>query len=538
MDALIDTIKNTVNPSDIIGKRVKLRSNGREFVGLSPFTNEKTASFTVNNQKGFYHDFSSGEHGDVIDFIMKFENVSFKGAVKIICDEYGIEDTEQHKTKYKSESVMVACIRDALQFYRDSLYSPCGASAREYLRSRGLSKSIIDDFKIGFAPNSFQDTKNHLASKGYSEKVMSEVGLIIKDDGKSWDKFRNRIMFPIHNHSGTPVAFGGRTLSVDKEAKYINSPETPIFKKREILYNLPKARRSLRNSNENIMIVEGYMDVISLSSYGLNNCVSPMGTSITDEHMDCLWSVSPEPIVCMDGDRAGRQASYRIADNSFSKISHNKTLRFLFLKDDLDPDDYILKYGIESFKEQVEDNVSLVELLWEREKNLTTLNTPERKVDLKSRLFHITESIENKDLRYNYRRHLLKLYDEHIKGGWRVKINKNDYTLGINMDTISQHEEIIVGIPIFFPECFENVVEHIKSIKLKTLSAEIIRSSIVKCIENEVYSNIDECVYMNIDEQEVKYLENIKKKFNIPLTKQEAFEVWKFSYDLHKKSTG
>ncbi len=534
-DELKDKIKSTVKLSDFIGKRVSLKRKGREFSAISPFTNEKTPSFFVNDEKAFYHCFSSGRHGDVISFAMDFENLPFVEAVKLICEEFNIDYDESIKSNtYNRKAELYRCARFASEYFKKQLLSPSGSSAREYLRARGLDKQTISQFNIGFSTN---ESLGYLLSNGFSEKDVVESGLAMKsDNGGIWYPFKNRVMFPIKDNIGRVVAFSGRSISKEKEAKYINSPETEIFKKRETLYNIQNARRAASDDNP-IIIVEGFMDVIALSSAGLKTSISPMGTSLTEEHIKSIWSVSREPVVCMDGDRAGRQASQRIVEKALPYASHSKSMSFLFLPNEMDPDEYILKHGKGSFIARLSKTTSMIDFIWNQQKSLIPLNTPERKSDLRNRIFSITEAIQDKNVKYYYRKELLSRFDKEIHESWKVKKTRFNPSLGTVTDVIQKHEKTISCLPVLFPEILESVKEFMSSIHFVNINAENIRSAYEKCLTNGDYYNIEECVLMNIDSDDADYIKSFQSEVPKDLTSEQAIDVWNFAKDMYSKET-
>jgi len=294
----LDEIKQRVRPSDVVGRHVKLKRQGREFAGLSPFTNEKTPSFFVNDEKGFYHCFSSGKHGDQISFLMEVEGLSFPEAVEKLAGMAGIAmpqadpDAERRALRNKKT---VSWMEQAQIFFAKSMMRDVGTHARDYLKGRGLTKTAADDFGLGFAPDSFNALRDELTQQGASVKMLVDAGLLIEPEDQSrdpWDRFRNRIMFPIHDARGRLVAFGGRAMEKDAKAKYLNSPETNIFHKGKLLYNYPRARKALadpKNNARGMIVAEGYMDVIALSRAGFTHAVAPLGTALTEDQLELLW---------------------------------------------------------------------------------------------------------------------------------------------------------------------------------------------------------------------------------------------------------
>ena len=404
----MNEIKSRVRVSDVVAKHVKLKRQGREFSGLSPFTGEKTPSFFVNDEKGFYHCFSSGKHGDAISFLMELEGLTFPEAVERLAEQIGIEmpksdpAAEQRAARNKNT---INWMEHAQDFFQKSLYRNAGQSSRDYLKGRGLTKTAADYFGIGYAPNNFSALKDDLIQKGAKLNTLIEAGLLVQPEDTSrqpWDRFRDRIMFPIHDSRGRLVAFGGRAMDSNSKAKYLNSPETPIFQKGHLLYNYHRAHIAVSSPQSNhrgLIVAEGYMDVIALSRAGFKHAVAPMGTALTESQLMLLWRSGPEPILCFDGDKAGIRAAYRSIERALPLISPTRTLRFAMLPDGEDPDDLIKTKGKTAMQKILDQSIPLVKMLWEREVNLESLNSPEAKAGLKSRIFDAIKEIQNEEVR-------------------------------------------------------------------------------------------------------------------------------------------
>ena len=434
----MDEIKTRVRVSDVVGRHVKLKRQGREFAGLSPFTNEKTPSFFVNDEKGFYHCFSSGKHGDAISFFMEVEGLSFPEAVERLAEMAGVEmpkadpQAEQRAARNKKT---ISWMEQAQIFFEKSLYRDVGSAARDYLKGRGLSKTAAETFGMGFAPNHFSALKDEMMQQGASAKVLIEAGLIVEPEDKGrepWDRFRDRIMFPIHDSRGRLVAFGGRAMDKEAKAKYLNSPETPIFQKGQLLYNYHRARKAIsnpQNGARGMIVAEGYMDVIALSRAGFEHAVAPMGTALTEEQLALLWRSGPEPILCFDGDKAGLRAAFRSVERALPLIRPGQTLRFAMLPDGQDPDDLIKAKGRGAMEEVLSRAIPLVDMLWEREVQAEPLNSPEAKAGLKSRIFGALKEIQHDDVRAQYQTALLDRFDaefgrqkkKYSGGTWNTK---------------------------------------------------------------------------------------------------------------------
>lgn len=435
----MNEIKSRVRVSDVVAKHVKLKRQGREFSGLSPFTGEKTPSFFVNDEKGFYHCFSSGKHGDAISFLMELEGLTFPEAVERLAEQIGIEmpksdpAAEQRAARNKNT---INWMEHAQDFFQKSLYRNAGQSSRDYLKGRGLTKTAADYFGIGYAPNNFSALKDDLIQKGAKLNTLIEAGLLVQPEDTSrqpWDRFRDRIMFPIHDSRGRLVAFGGRAMDSNSKAKYLNSPETPIFQKGHLLYNYHRAHIAVSSPQSNhrgLIVAEGYMDVIALSRAGFKHAVAPMGTALTESQLMLLWRSGPEPILCFDGDKAGIRAAYRSIERALPLISPTRTLRFAMLPDGEDPDDLIKTKGKTAMQKILDQSIPLVKMLWEREVNLESLNSPESKAGLKSRIFDAIKEIQNEEVRAQYRTDLLGRFDSEF--GRRAKHQSNKFTSSRN----------------------------------------------------------------------------------------------------------
>ena len=479
-ESFLEEIKARVRPSDVVGRHVKLKRQGREFAGLSPFTNEKTPSFFVNDEKGFYHCFSSGKHGDAISFLMEVEGLSFPEAVERLAEMAGMEmpkadpDAERRAARNKKT---ISWMEQAQIFFEKSLYRDMGSEARDYLKARGLTKTAATNFGMGFAPSHFSALKDELMQQGASARMLIEAGLIIEpeDQGREpWDRFRNRIMFPIHDSRGRLVAFGGRAMEKDAKAKYLNSPETPIFQKGQLLYNYHRARKAISNPKNNargMIVAEGYMDVIALSRAGFGHAVAPMGTALTEDQLALLWRAGPEPILCFDGDNAGQRAAFRSIERALPHIRPGQSLRFALLPKGQDPDDLIKAKGKTAMQDVLDGALPLVEMLWQREVNEEPLTTPEAKAGLKSRIFAALKEISHEDVRAQYQTALLDRFDQEFgrarranKGQWRDRAVQKKASPAMKatmkVDAINAgREKKLIGAILQWPELLPRVDE-------------------------------------------------------------------------------
>ena len=408
---ILDEIRNRLTLSDIVGRRVtydkrKSQPQKGDFWACCPFHNEKTPSFHVDDRRNIYHCFGCGVTGDHFRFLTEKEGLSFPEAVERLADEAGVElpKLDPHEVEQaKKRGSLYDVVAFAQQFFLEQLQGPLGAAARGYLQQRGLSLETQRHFGIGFAPRDRSTLKQYLVSKGVEHAQMVEAGLVVAgpDIPVSYDKFRDRIMFPILDLRERVIAFGGRAMSADNPAKYMNSPETPLFSKRSVLYNAANARK-VAYDRKRIVVVEGYMDVIALAQAGIPEAVAPLGTALTGEQLHLLWKIADEPILCFDGDEAGQRAANRSVDVALPLLKPGKTVQFTMLPDGQDPDDLINAEGIEAVEELLNDARSLSDLIWVREAESGTFDTPERKAALEARFSDLIRSIADQNVRRHY----------------------------------------------------------------------------------------------------------------------------------------
>ena len=384
--AFLEKIKTSVKISDIASRHVnwdlkKSNTSKQDFWAPCPFHQEKTASFHVDDTKGFYYCFGCQAKGNIFTFLNEMEGVSFFDAVKALSEMAGIpleiDDDKKRMTTSNEEQRLININKIASEFFRKYLFSTKGSIALSYLRDRGLSLEIIKEFQLGFSPSRPDDLTNFLKSQGYNEQFIEKSGLAFKPENKPLvDRFRNRIMFPISDSNNNIVAFGGRSLNTAYGAKYINSSETKIFKKGSLLFNLKNAQKSKKN--DPLIVVEGYMDVISLANNSIKNAVAPLGTSMTKEQLQLIWRACEEPILLLDGDNAGKLATSRAVDLALPLISYNQTLRIANLPTNYDPDDLLKQHGKDALKDIIENSQTLSEFIFTNEKSQRKIDSPER----------------------------------------------------------------------------------------------------------------------------------------------------------------
>ena len=345
----LDELRARLPVSEVVGKRVRLKKAGREWKGLSPFNKERTPSFFVNDQKGFYHDFSSGKHGDIFTFLMELEGVTFPEAVERLASLAGLPMPKMSREAEAEEGrrrTLHEVIALAAKFFEATLAARAGAKARGYLADRGLDPATQLKFRIGYAPAERFALKEHLGGLGVPVEDMIEAGLLVAADDipVPYDRFRDRVMFPISDLAGRIVAFGGRALDKEAKAKYLNSPETVLFHKGGLVYNGAAARKAAHQGAA-VVVVEGYVDVIAMVTAGYEATVAPLGTALTEDQLALLWKMADEPVLCFDGDAAGRRAAYRAIDMALPHIKPGKSLRFASLPQGHDPDDLVRSGG-------------------------------------------------------------------------------------------------------------------------------------------------------------------------------------------------
>ena len=530
----LDEIKLRVKVSQIAGKYVQLKKRGKEFIGLSPFKNEKTPSFTINDEKGFYHCFSTGEHGNIFDFLMKTRSLGFGEAVKVLASEAGMQPykfSKFDKEKEEKYSKYKKIIKEYSDYFQNQLFDKKNSFALDYLKKRRLSEEAIKKFQLGYVPiNNFF---NEL-SKKYSIDDIKSTGLyyFIEKNEKYIDRFKNRIIFPIFNLSGDVVAFGGRIINGENLAKYINSPETEFFKKGRQLFNLNLAKDERSNTKE-VIIVEGYMDVISLYSRGIKNVISNCGTAITESQINLIWKFFSNPIICLDGDKSGQQAALRIAERLIPFINEENRIYFSILHQGKDPDDIIKELGKEGFLKFLERKNIIQSFIWDSYVNKINVNNPYevtrfekqmRKLcflikddtlkkyileDFLTKINNLTPNV-NKRVNYNYSKQKnFKVLNETKK----IHLQKKDLTRE-NLVEFS-----ILFIMIFYGKAIKNSLESISQItfsnseneKLKTLLINQINSNRAeKEIENEAIKINPNLVENIVENSNLKLIVNKK----------------------------
>ncbi|MCW9035676.1 MAG: DNA primase [Rhodospirillales bacterium] len=502
----LDELKMRTSLSGVIGKHLKLVRKGKDMWACCPFHNEKTPSFHLEEQKGFYHCFGCGESGSAIDFVMKIDGLSFPEAVRNLAESAGmeipIESPEEQERAQRAENLYEVMELATIHFEK-LLRMPEGREALTYLQKRGLGDSTIKKYRLGFSADRRDGLKGALTKEGATEGQMLEAGLIIQPDDqnrKPYDRFRGRVMFPITDTRSRVVAFGGRILKGDGP-KYLNSPETPLFHKGRTVYALAQARDSARKKKE-IIVAEGYMDVIALSQGGFENAVAPLGTALTEEQIALLWRVEREPVLCFDGDTAGQRAAGRAAERALPHLKAGYGLKFVIMPEGEDPDTLIQKQGPQAMQALLDESFPLSEQIWRMEGGNGNITTPEQKGWLEKRLKDHAFSIEDKDLQSHYlndiKDRLWKMGRQ--KGGatkswssgnkgrkapWQQEKNTQlDAKSGLStsVDRRNRHEQILLATLITHPDIADDVAERLGYLSFSSPDLDKLRQEVLKTL--------------------------------------------------------
>ena len=422
----LDEIKLRLKVSQVVGKSVQLKKRGKEFIGLSPFKNEKSPSFTVNDEKEFYHCFSSGEHGNIFDFFMKTKSVGFGEAVRTLAAEAGMQPyrfSNFDKKKDLRFQNYKNIFKDYSDYFHQQLFQESNIEALNYFLNRKLNKEIIEEFKLGYVPwkNNFYEQ----LLKKYSEEDINLTGLYYKNDktGKYVDRFNSRIIFPVNNITGDTVAFGGRIIRDGKLAKYINSPETEFYKKGNMIFNLDKAKNSRADTDE-VLVVEGYMDVLGVYSSGIKNVIANSGTALTERQIDLIWKFFTNPIICLDGDESGQKAALRIAEKLFPLINEKNKIHFSIMPEGEDPDDYIKKKGKDGLLELLKQKQIIQSYIWNYHLGKIDQNNPFEISKFEKEIKKLSYSIQDETLK----KYVLEDFLEKIKKLTPIQTSRQNYS--------------------------------------------------------------------------------------------------------------
>lgn len=415
---LLDEIRARLPVSRVVSRKVQLKKAGRELVGLSPFKQEKTPSFYVNDHKGFYHCFASGEHGDVFKFVMLTEGRTFPEAVEQLAEAAGVtipKQEQETKAQQDGRARLLFLMDAAARFYQEALAQ--SKQCRDYIEKRGISLQTVETFRLGYAPADRNALNSHLALKGYTRDEMIAAGMLITGDDipSPFDRFRDRLMFPIQDHKGRVIAFGGRALDGNQPAKYLNSPETPLFHKGDVLFNLHRARAA-GLANRTLIVVEGYMDVVALAEAGIADVVAPLGTALTEGQLQLIWRIADTPTLLFDGDSAGRKAAHRAIDTALPHVQSGTSLQFVNLPDGVDPDDMVRGQGAAALTDMLAQARPLFDMMFEREWIAGDWSTPEQRAKLQAKFRQLTSKIGDRIVREHYDSSIAQRLDS----AWRL----------------------------------------------------------------------------------------------------------------------
>ena len=501
----LDELRTRTVLVDVVSKRVRLTRKGREHQGLCPFHKEKTPSFTVNEDKGFYHCFGCGAHGSALDFVMNTDGLSFPEAVERLAGEAGMDvpvDSPQERERAKQRQTLYDVMEAATVFYEQKLRMPEGRAALDYLHGRGLDDATISAFRLGFAPEGRSVIQPALRRQDISDQQMIEAGLLIAPDDPSrspYDRFRDRVMFPIGDRRDRVIAFGGRIMGDDaKAAKYLNSPETPLFHKGNVLYNLHRAQGPARDAGT-IIVTEGYMDVIGLYRGGFANAVAPLGTALTEEQIALLWKITPEPVLCFDGDNAGQRAAARAVERALPLLQPGHALRFAHLPAGEDPDSLVANSGSQAMSEIIEKAEPLSEVLWRMETGGRLPRSPEQRAALQKALEDHTRRISDPTVRGFF----VKEFKDRLwaagarqknqmgrgqprKGGFAPTLRLDPATASTALlDPGSLQERILLATLIGHPGLFDEVEERLGTVAFSAPGLDILRQEVLKTLAGQ-----------------------------------------------------
>jgi DNA primase len=499
--AFLDELRMRLPVSDVIGRRVKLVRAGREFKACCPFHKEKSASFTVNDTKGFYHCFGCGAHGDIIGFTMRQENRSFPEAVEYLANLAGMpvpQSTPEEAQRYEREKDLYTLIEDAARWFEEQLFTPAGSKALEYARSRGLSDESISRFRLGFAPNDGQALIKLLSGKGYTPQQMVDAGLARQAEGEDriYSFFRGRLIFPVGDRRGRVVAFGARLLE-GEGPKYINSADHGLFHKGQLLYGFSRARMAASDGKP-IILTEGYMDVIRLVEAGFVGAVAPLGTALTEEQMQLVWKIIPKPpvrpdllnhipILCFDGDTAGQRAAERALDRILPFLAPDQSARFAVMPAAEDPDSLIRKKGPQAMQAVLDQAASLVDFLWQSTAGERPLNTPEDRAGFRRALEARIATIQDAALQQDYRNTIGRLWQESFGavqnarfGGNQFSDRKRNFAPIVKPQPLPSdlQERMVLGLLINHPTLYDEMEEALHTLPFSAGEREGLRQAI------------------------------------------------------------
>lgn len=527
-------IRSQIVISSVVSKKIKLKKKGKDFLGLCPFHQEKTPSFTVNDTKGLYYCFGCGAGGDVVKFVSETEKLTYSEAIKKLAYDFNLELPKNHKTShFLSKKYLI--LNTILQFFKQNLQN--NLSAQQYLISRGLNEATINFFQLGFANNSYSDLVDLLQKQHFSTAEILETGIFGHRDNKIFNKFRQRIIFPIYNHQQQVIAFGGRCLD-GSLPKYLNSAETNFFKKSQVLYNFAFAKKNISNLDY-ALLVEGYIDVISLHQYGFLNTVSGLGTAISEHHLQQLFGITSKIISCLDGDQAGIRATKRLIDISLPLIDNNKSISFVFLPNKLDPDDFLKLHGKENFQTLLNSSVNLSQAIFDFALQDLSIDkhqikiSAEQKINLEEFLKQKLNLIKN----ISCKKHFTNFFREQVfllgrnTQYYNKNLDKSTKKTSLPVFIFNQHENILLSILAFIIK-FPNLIDYtdqnfnFRELTLQHPKLDDFKDFIINyCDENNENPQLTELLLAKITNSEFSiYLNELQNKMHLPACNNKHLE--------------
>ncbi len=542
----LDEVRSKVSIVDVVGAKVKLVRKNREYTGLCPFHNEKTPSFTVNEAKGFYHCFGCGAHGDIIKFEMEANGLPFMDAVTKLANKAGLKVpkfNKENEEEAKHRSSWFEIMELAVGFFEKNLFLPDGAEALNYLTSRGFDEDIIKKFRLGYAPDN-NGLRAYLASKNVSESDMIELGLAVlsEKNSKVYDFFRNRVMIPIIDKRNRTIGFGGRVMGKE-EPKYLNSPETPIFNKRKILYNLNYARDKAYE-HKRIIVCEGYMDVIAQSKFGFDYAVAPLGTALTEDQIQEAWKICPEPTLCFDGDSAGIRAAVRSVDRVLPILKPGYSLKYVFLPDKMDPDEFLKSKGAEEYEKAITSTMPLADLLWKKNLQAQPIDTPEQKAKFEKNIYEEIAKITDEKVRGYYLQDIKNRIYAELRGGVSPKPYENKKTapnsrqpkkkenLVVKYGLDEKVARFILSAFVCHPELISEFEEKVSMFEIPDMELNVFWNKITDiCQENE---NLNADIFWQklVDENMDKFASSL---WEVKMIKQQKPFISKLREEISNK---
>ena len=542
---LVDAIHEKILLSDFIGRKVVLVKKGNDFLGLCPFHSEKTPSFTVSDDKGFFHCFGCSAHGDAISFVMQKESIEFKEALKILASEAGINisDYGGYEKKVTKESIDAQNIVDiSKNYFVKNLNAPSGVKVREYLGQRKISEKAFKYFELGYAENISNSLLSFLKNKNFSLEAIIAAGLARKSvkNSQTYDFFRNRLIFPIHDNNGAVIAFGGRGLE-GIEPKYLNSPDTILFKKKKMLFNFHRAKKYVQKHKLPFIVVEGYLDVISLYHIGLYGAVAPLGTALSEEQLVLMWKISDEPIICMDGDKAGYRSAIRTLSIAMTILKPGKSLRFVFLPDGDDPDSLVVNNQKDKLINIISNPIAMFDFFWKSETENIALETPERRAGFKLLIEKKISLIKDNSVRAEYKNSFYIYFNKYIlnrpmnnKNNNKGKFNIINSELDkLNADRVNKkmyvnfREKNLIESVLNNPSLLEKIDEEFAMLAFSSEQLDLLRVKLIDLYKKN--GNLSDIDIIKLKE-DVKY-----SKIFINIFKLNDWTKTKFTPDYVKK---